>query len=498
MRAQSSCICAFAVGLTALALGCGGTIGTGTAKRPVNNKPAADGSCPTGQTLCGAGLFAICVDLQVDPNHCGTCERACPAGIACQASTCQQTVCTSGAIPLSGQAPTTTTSATTVAPYPLDLTSQEILADVNGDGLLDRVDWVLLGGICEDCNAYLRQFRVSLRQPDGSFCLPDTYQASDVISRVFAADVNSDGLTDLYVLSWMYTASTIDHYYVDLWLGQKDGHLRRSQTPVIADAPGNVYRSETAIGDLSGDGWPDLVMAAPDPDPEASPKINVFLSDSTGALHLSQTFEAQAARTLIADWNGDGSPDLALLAGTMEILYNRGDGTFEQPVNCALVVGGWSVMDDSLLVEDFNRDGRMDLAFEDIFKPRVAVMLGLGGCGFAPMSYYDVPGSSAGILRSADMNGDGILDLVSVNGLSSLDAKNSVIQTPVVTDHLLTVLLGNPDGTFHRQDPAISLVPTPVTDVNIGEATGDQRPDIVVSSVNGQTAQTSAWENTCQ
>ncbi len=89
MRAQHSFTSELVICLMGLVVGCGGTINTGTAKKPVNNKPAADGTCPIGQTLCGVGVFAICVDLQDDPNHCGTCDRACSPGIACQTGICQ-------------------------------------------------------------------------------------------------------------------------------------------------------------------------------------------------------------------------------------------------------------------------------------------------------------------------------------------------------------------------------------------------------------------------
>ncbi|HEX7598511.1 MAG TPA: hypothetical protein VF518_09870, partial [Polyangia bacterium] len=69
------------IGLAVLGLGCGGTLNAGTAKKPVNNKPADDGTCPSGRSLCGTGVFAICVDPQNDPEHCGACDRVCSPGI---------------------------------------------------------------------------------------------------------------------------------------------------------------------------------------------------------------------------------------------------------------------------------------------------------------------------------------------------------------------------------------------------------------------------------
>jgi len=499
MKAQHSFTTAFLIALVVFGLGCGGTITTGTAKKLVNNKPAADGTCPSGQTLCGVGVFAICVDLQNAPNHCGTCDRACSPGIACQTGICQQAVCTGATIPFSGQ-PTTGTPTTGFMPYTPGYTpATQILADVNGDGRLDRIEWLAGPYACQDCSATLSEFRVSLGQPGGTFAPPDTYNASAAISKIFATDANGDGLADLYVLSSTNVDDQNARYHAELWLGQKDGHLRRSDAASNSANASDSYFSETAIGDLSGDGWPDLVLPAPFTDFDSPPKISVYLSDSTGALHLSQTFVAWSGSTFIGDWNGDGKPDLMLLSGSMELLYNRGDGTFEQPLDCGLSVGGGSMGEPDLVVEDFNRDGRMDIASEYMMSnSRVGVMLGLGGCGFAPISYYDVPGSSGGFLRAADMNGDGILDLVSVAPVSGPDPKDPTGPATVITDNLLSVLIGNPDGTFQLQGAPISLGPNWITNVTIGEVTGDQRPDILVSGADGQTGHTSTWENTCQ
>ena len=504
MRAQHYFGSALLVGWVVLGLGCGGTINTGTTKKPVNNKPAADGTCPSGQSLCGVGKFAICVDLQNDPTHCGACDRACSPGIVCQANTCQQTVCTGKAIPLAGQATTgvstTTDGGGVTGPVPsYYFGSSQILADVNGDGRLDLIEALTYYGNCPDCGVDFTEFRVSLGQPDGGFAPPDSYRARANIVQIFATDVNSDGMADLYVVSSTFANSAVAPYHVELWLGQKDGHLRRSDAAGLsADGNGGFG---IVVGDLSGDGWPDLIMEAPDSNLEDPPKMGVYLSDSTGALHLSQTFVAWSGQTFIRDWNRDGSPDLVLVWSTMEILYNRGDGTFEPPLDCALSVGNGAWGEQDVVVEDFNRDGWMDLAVGDGYRSnRVDVMLGLGGCGFAPISFYTVPGNGGGnwFLRAADMNGDGVLDLVNVTGVSGPDPTDPNGLATVLTDNLLSVLLGNPDGTFRSQDTAISLGPNPIADVGIGEVSGDQRPDIVVSSAGSPTGQTSTWENTCQ
>jgi hypothetical protein len=91
------------------------------------------------------------------------------------------------------------------------------------------------------------------------------------------------------------------------------------------------------------------------------------------------------------------------------------------------------------------------------------------------------------------MNGDGQLDLVSISDVVSLD-KNGMATGP--GEYFLTVLLGNGDGTFRPQDTSTSLgADTIGAMLVVGEVTGDQRPDVVVTTGDGQVTM---WENTCQ
>ena len=110
-----------------------------------------------------------------------------------------------------------------------------------------------------------------------------------------------------------------------------------------------------------------------------------------------------------------------------------------------------------------------------------------------------VAGGGVPLVRAADMNGDGQLDLVAtfdvVYLVPQLPGSTGPLEDPVDGDTFLAVLLGNPDGTFQLQDTVVSLGSTTITDLAIGEASADQRPDVVVSGADGQTM---TWENTCQ
>jgi hypothetical protein len=48
-------------------------------------------ACPAGQTLCGTGASAICVNLLTNAAHCGACGRPCVAGQTCTLGVCRTT-----------------------------------------------------------------------------------------------------------------------------------------------------------------------------------------------------------------------------------------------------------------------------------------------------------------------------------------------------------------------------------------------------------------------
>ena len=414
-----------------LSAACEQTLRTGKVGN-TRNAPSSDGTCPTGLTVCGKGAFAQCLDLQNDRGHCGSCDNACLPGIACAAGTCQQIACT-GPVTVSTQMIPDTTVTT-----PADEIVGALLADVNGDGHPDLVTWR------NDWNteraAGHGTFQVALGEPHGGFGAASTYQASVLyVATIVAGDSNSDGFQDLYILNEMFQDPC-----VEIWLGHADGKL----TPKGREINGCL--GSIALGDLNGDGKVDLVTAGMNAEPV------VYLADANGDFHVGTSYpKGHGALTVVRDWNGDGFPDLIALGGTLGVSLNKGNGTFEDEMDCGVVASYGAVLGD------FNRDGHVDVA--DMGNG-VSVLLGMGGCQFQPMTEYALT-ERVDALSSGDVNGDGLEDLV---------AKTD--------DGTISLLLGGPDGVF--QVVPLSVGGTPGYEeygrLLVGDVTGDGKSDVVV------------------
>src|SRR5947208_5180350 len=165
------------------------------------------------------------------------------------------------------------------------------------------------------------------------------------------------------------------------------------------------------------------------------------------------------ASVAIADFNGDGRPDLSVAnqaSGSISILLGSGDGTFETLTPVA--VGSSPT---SLAVADLNQDGRADLAIACHTSPGlVAVLLGNGDGTFGTRT--DVPVGDGPVSAAvADLNADGHLDLV-------------------IGGALVSVVLGNGDGTFGGRHDVAGV--TSVQSVAIADFSGDGRPDLAIAN----------------
>lgn len=177
----------------------------------------------------------------------------------------------------------------------------------------------------------------------------------------------------------------------------------------------------------------------------------LFSLPATSQVAFFQPLTFTGCSSFVADFNGDGKPDLLCFDGTLNL--GNGDGTFKPGTNVSGTV---------LAVADFNGDGKPDLLEQGT--GTLLVLLGNGDGTFqSPISTNS--GAALSLVAAADLNGDGKADVVGIFNSS------------------LYVYIGNGDGTFKAAVPYnLGVTPTPAPVLSIGDFNGDQKVDVVVST----------------
>ncbi len=281
---------------------------------------------------------------------------------------------------------------------------------------------------------------------DGTLGSPLSSAAGTAVFGSTVADFNGDGKPDLAVLEYYGTSS------VNVLLGNGDGTF---QLAGMYAQSSNIRLGKVVAADLNGDGKPDLVILA------SNRMLGVLLGNGDG------TFQQPTYTNLLqdpydivaADFNGDGKTDLAIAYGVFApvmIELGNGDGTFQAPQRS-------SASSSSLIAGDFNGDRRPDLALDNL------VLLGKGDGTFQAGPNYP---QAVFPFAIGDFNGDGKADMF-------------VYVAPTVSNvnsSRLAVIAGNGDGSFQ----APILVPSNPQDgaLAVGDLNGDGRPDIVLGGVH--------------
>jgi uncharacterized protein (TIGR03437 family) len=317
--------------------------------------------------------------------------------------------------------------------------------DFNGDGRAD----VVVGGANFLC--------ILLGNGNGAFNSAINMKEPFSVSGMAVGDFNNDGKLDLAV-------SDSTDGVISVLLGDGTGKFSTEYDYLAGYEPGNLFAM-----DLDGDGNLDVVLASGHPDvlmPNAtSTTITAFFGRGDGSLIGPPAYWTGSGvnALAVADFNGDGKPDIAVASGELWILMSSGNGAFKTPVPIAL---GSGVSASGIAAADFNRDGKQDLVVGDFNGSGVYVLLGNGDGTFQSPVKYAVGGNITAV-AVADFNGDGKPDIAVCGSYYSPEGAN------------VGVLLGIGDGTFRPVSNLSGFGSVPVS-LTVGDFNNDGKPDLAV------------------
>lgn len=295
-----------------------------------------------------------------------------------------------------------------------------------------------------------------------TFSSPVSYDIGAYAHDPEVKDINGDTKPDIIVPGYGV---------VEVFIGNGNGTF---QPKVIS--PDQYGYGPLAIGDLNGDGKQDIVRAI-DSLSASSNVVHVMLGQGDGTFKLpveynSDTGSFQRSITL-GDVNSDGKLDIVVpnygfnsmqteVRNTVNVLLGNGDGTFKPAVHYQSGGDGPWFVD----VVDFNGDGASDIVTQNVGDHTLSILLGNGDGTFQSgyLTAYSEPGNYLDNVTIGDINGDGIIDVISTHG----GVPSSV-----------GVQVANQDGTFSIKKQYASMYGPNA--LEIGDINGDGFPDIAVS-----------------
>ena len=203
--------------------------------------------------------------------------------------------------------------------------SSVAVADVNRDGKPDLV----VANLCVDINCVTNGIvSVLLGNGDGTFQTAVTYNSGGYGAvSIVVADVNGDGKPDILVANrcavFISCGGTSGGHpdsngIVSVLLGNGDGTFQ----PAVTYNSGGLFTTSIAVGDVNGDGKPDLVVSNPcgvtNCFPQLDGAVGVLLGNGDGTFQTAVNYDSggrSPGSVAVADVNGDGRVSYDELAG---------------------------------------------------------------------------------------------------------------------------------------------------------------------------------------
>lgn len=230
-------------------------------------------------------------------------------------------------------------------------------------------------------------------------------------SGIAIGDLDGDGRKDLVV--------TTDGPYSSP--NEQQAHIFRQSSggslAQVAQVWVGVRPRTAAIGDVTGDGRPDIVVG----DEGHTTKISVLPQDASGGFGPLVSYPSPNTFAMrLGDLNDDGRLDVVSVAfgGTSQnvsVFFQQAVGGLAPPVLYSANTGGYNALE----IADMNNDGRSDLVVMSGqgFAPNISILLRNADHTLAPAVTYDLPVNELGQgIGVGDLNGDGLNDLAMAYG----------------------------------------------------------------------------------
>ncbi|MGE5175521.1 MAG: FG-GAP-like repeat-containing protein [Hyphomicrobiales bacterium] len=334
--------------------------------------------------------------------------------------------------------------------------------DLNGDGRMDLV--TLQAGATGS-------LAVQLADGAGGYGPPTTIWTGTLsIDDLAAGDIDGDHVADLATLV-NDTVGGVQTATIRLFHGHGDGSFTE-----LVPVAGPAGLSAIAIGDMNEDGRGDLVGASSVGSP--TDIVSIWAGQADGSLgpetRYAKPLALGAGRAVLADLNGDGHLDLALLGGpifglpsgcggnTLASFLGHGDGTLAD-TGVSLATVGASL---GLGIGDLNGDGKAD-----------AVVAG-AGCGDVAVHPGAGDGTFTTLTNPMRAFTDKHNDAIHVNNnkpswcvfIEPVDSSFDVLDAPTSSLHLIS------EGTGTVSDITAGIQKETV----VGDADGNQIQDVKV------------------